>query len=83
MKNNRNELVDALKNGVVLVRFTKVNGEERLMHCTLHESFLPKSEKTEKSTKKMKDESVVTAWDVNKEDWRSFRVENVISASMF
>ena len=41
MTKMRANLVKNLKQNVVKVNFTKVNGEERTMNCTLHESVLP------------------------------------------
>ena len=35
-----------LEGEIATVKFTKVNGEERVMRCTLQESHLPKATKT-------------------------------------
>ena len=63
------------------VIFTKVNGEERNMVCTLKEGIIPKASKDPITQKKVRDisEEVLAVWDVNKEGWRSFRVANVVS----
>jgi|TARA_Y100000289_G_scaffold61841_1_gene70309 hypothetical protein len=63
------------------VIFTKLNGEERNMVCTLKEGVIPKATKDPISQKKVRDvsEEVLAVWDVNKEGWRSFRVKNVVS----
>ena len=80
----RCELLDALHNGILQVRFVKVNGEERIMTCTLAPEYLPKDireEETHKRTRKENPE-VISAWDTNKGAWRSFRLENVLSAKV-
>ena len=63
------------------VIFTKVNGEERNMVCTLKEDVIPKATKDPITQKKVRDlnEEVLAVWDVNKEGWRSFRISNVVS----
>jgi len=52
----------------VTVTFTKMNGEERVMNCTLYEMF-----EDIVSTNREK----ISVWDLDKEDWRSFRVDRV------
>lgn len=63
------------------VIFTKVNGEERNMVCTLKEGIIPKASKDPITQKKVRDisEEVLAVWDVKAEGWRSFRVANVVS----
>ena len=72
---DRNILLEALKKHECTVTFTKVNGETRVMPCTLKEDVIPKQES--KSTKKP-NESVVSVWCLDKQEWRSFRVNNVV-----
>jgi len=64
-----------LKSNVVEVKFTKVDGTERVMNCTLKPSLIP--EEAKPKTDKHGAEHVLPVWDVDKEDWRSFRVDNV------
>ena len=72
---DRNILLEALTNNVCTVTFTKVNGETRVMPCTLKDDVIPKLE--HKGTKKLND-SVVSVWCLDKKEWRSFRVDNVV-----
>ena len=72
---DRNILLGALKNHECTVTFTKVNGETRVMPCTLKEDLVPKVEP--KGTKKP-NEAVVSVWCLDKQEWRSFRVDNVV-----
>ena len=81
---NRDEIVEMLKSNVCKVEFTKVNGDKRLMTCTLQESFLPPAKKDDPLTQKKVREinpEVVSVWDTNAKGWRSFRVANVIEMS--
>ena len=72
---DRNILLEALKNHECTVTFTKVNGETRVMPCTLKEDVIPKLEPN--GTKKLND-AVVSVWCLDKKEWRSFRVDNVV-----
>jgi len=72
---DRNILIEALTKHECTVTFTKVNGETRVMPCTLREDVVPAVEP--KGTKKS-NESVVSVWCLDKKEWRSFRVDNVV-----
>ena len=80
----RSEMVDMLRQQVCQVKFIKVNGEERNMQATLREDLIPDHKKPK--DKGMDDGvqitiDVIKCFDVDKEDWRSFRVENVLNFS--
>ena len=72
---NREILLKALKENECTVTFTKVSGETRVMPCTLKEDVIPKQE--HKGTKKL-NEAVVSVWCLDKKEWRSFRIDNVV-----
>ena len=72
---DRNILLEALTKHECTVTFTKVSGETRVMPCTLKEDVIPKVE--HKVTKKP-NEAVVSVWCLDKKEWRSFRVDNVV-----
>ena len=81
---NRNEtqnLINALKNGVVTVVFKKINTEEiRIMPCTLKTQMYLKRNSVKTSIKEISaDSDHIAAWAIDKEAWRSFRLETVIS----
>ena len=80
----RNEMIEQLQVQKCRVVFKKINGEERDMVCTLIETILPKAKKedplTQKKVRAVNEETIV-AWDVGKDAFRSFRVENVVSFS--
>ena len=64
------------------VIFTKKDGTERAMHCTLLPEHLPAIDKQEgdevKPLKKQSEESIAV-WDIDKKAWRSFRIDSIVS----
>lgn len=73
------DVMKDLRDGVCRVTFTKKDGTERKMKCTLNEKFMPKVEfsKDAEATKKEPNKAVVKCWDLEKEAWRSFRVDSI------
>jgi len=71
---DKSNVIALMKEGVVTVEFTKVNGDYRKMEATLQPERMPEVvvEIEEKSPKKKSDTSL-SVWDVNAEGWRSFR----------
>ena len=55
------------------ITFTKVNGEERIMDCSLQEHIVPE---TSESNRKQNKE-ILPVFDINKGEWRSFRLDSV------
>ena len=81
----KEELYELLRKEVVEVTFTKLDGEERVMPCTLIESYLPPAKKDEPLTqKKVREVSdkVVAAWAVESQGFRSFRYDRVKSVKV-
>jgi hypothetical protein len=86
----REQLSLLLHAGVCVVEFTKVNGEVRAMPCTLNESLIlparvhvtntdnPVDFPASKKEKKQNPD-VMNVWCLDKKEWRSFRIANVIS----
>ena len=75
MTKKREVLVEGLKRNLMRVVFTKVNGEERTMLCTLHESVLPEPILSAPTRKENKD--TISVWDTENDDWRSFRMDSI------
>lgn len=74
----RDLLVGSLTTAVCKVDFTKINGEHRLMTCTLLSNHLPPlTESAEKKEKTLG--NTLSVWDVEKSSWRSFRLNQVNS----
>jgi len=70
---NRETLIKSLRKKAVRITFTKVNGEERVMDCTLQEHMIPPT----KLSNRKENEEVLPVWDVNKGEWRSFRLDSI------
>jgi hypothetical protein len=70
------EITKLLKRSDCKVNFTKVDGSEREMRCTLRNEVLP-SKLTEGATVKKTNEKNVAVWDLDKNQWRSFNTANV------
>ena len=68
----RKELIGKLKEGDVSVTFTKKDGTERVMKCTLKEDVIPSVESSKKENV-----GVVVVWDTEKKSWRSFRMDSI------
>jgi hypothetical protein len=83
MNMNRSEMIEELKANICTVTFTKVNGDERIMLCTLREDVLPEWESRVARDAPMVNENVVNVWHFalgqarHDDGWRSFRVDNV------
>lgn len=73
----REEIRQKLMAGPCEVTFTKVNGEERIMVCTLKPELLPQMEQVEGKTKKPSESIAVFL--PEEQVWRSFRVHSVKS----
>ena len=79
----RDNLIDTLRHNVVVVTFTKVNGEERVMTCTLLSDHIPNAPTTNGEVVIRESKSdALSVWDINANGWRSFRVSNVKSISI-
>ena len=76
----REDLEKLLEQNVLVVDFTKLNGDKRVMTCTLREDIKPAATKkdpmSQKAVRKVSD-AVVSVWDVNAKGWRSFRYDRV------
>jgi hypothetical protein len=77
----RQSLINDLKQHICEVHFTKVNGEQRRMRCTLDPSNIPVAMDPvymDEQHKKKENEEIIAVWDLEAQGWRSFRVANVI-----
>ncbi len=72
----RKWLKNVLETDVVEVTFTKKDGSERIMKCTLKEDVLPEVQNKET---KQKSQEAIAVWDVESEGWRSFRWDSIKS----
>lgn len=81
----RSEVKDVLVKDIVEVTFTKINGDERVMTCTLHPDNLPKpviKEGEDKKERVIKNpENSLAVFDMKAEGWRSFVIRNIKSVN--
>jgi hypothetical protein len=76
----REDLKNLLEHNVVEVDFLKLNGDRRVMTCTMRSDCRPPATKldplSQEAIRKVSD-AVVSVWDVNAQGWRSFRYERI------
>jgi hypothetical protein len=70
-------LKGALKTNIVDVTFTKKDGTERLMKCTLNPEILPKVEIKEDAKPRKESTTSICVFDTEKNEWRSFTIKSV------
>lgn len=75
----REDFKNNLRSKIGTVTFTKQNGEERIMRCTLQENMLPVQTDLEVAVQKKGPTDSLAVWDLEKNAWRSFRYDSVIS----
>jgi hypothetical protein len=75
-KKEKDWLKNLLHEREVVVEFVKKDGTMRKMTCTLSENKIP-SEKMPKNAEKTKNEEILAVFDVENQDWRSFRWDSV------
>lgn len=82
----RDTMLKDLRSNVVEVHFTKTNGENRVMRCTLAKHMLPESyqksleEQAEEKNFHKENPDVLAVWDLGANGWRSFRIDSVFYA---
>ena len=83
---NRDYCVNLLRNNICVVTFTKRDGTERVMRCTLMANYLPSQSTdssdgfgkiTEVKTSRKSSVDSVSLWDMDKNAWRAFTVNSV------
>ena len=71
----REDLVDRLKQSVVNVVFTKADGSERTMNCTLKLDNIPEDQHPKGVIKSESDQ--IRVFDTDIQEWRSFNFSSV------
>ena len=74
--------LSSLRSNTVKVLFTKQDGSEREMLCTLNEGSIPSDRLPKTPTVTSTSESAARVFDVEKQEWRSFRWDSVIKVSI-
>jgi hypothetical protein len=73
----REWLNDMLHHGPAKVTFTKADGTERVMNCTLEPDQLPVVEIKEGAKPRKESTTSLRVFDLDKKEWRSFTIKNV------
>ena len=79
---SREDVVELLRNDVAEVGFTKSNGTDRVMSCTLLAEVLSArvpTPETKTPSKKAPNPHTVAVFDLEADGWRSFRLDSVKS----
>jgi hypothetical protein len=78
----RKWLKTLLEEQTVEITFTKKDGTERIMKCTLKDDALPVVQNDfgdEDSTVRQKSKDALAVWDIESQGWRSFRWDSIKS----
>lgn len=79
------DIIETLRNNVCTVTFNKVNGDKRVMPCTLKADVLkdaPYAQDGEKVVERSANKTVVRCLATDINQWRSFKVENFVSMTV-
>jgi hypothetical protein len=85
MEITKEELKNLLTENTLSVLFKKADGSQRAMLCTLNPDYLPavdKKEGDEVKKAKTPSDTNIAVWDLEKNSWRSFRIDSIISYSI-
>jgi hypothetical protein len=66
-----------LKTETVTVTFTKKDGTERVMNCTLNPDIVPKVEIKEDAKPRKQSETSIRVFDTDIKEWRSFTTKSI------
>lgn len=79
---SKQDLREALQSGIATVVFTKADGSERTLNCTLKQNIIPVVEKSDSAPTKAENPDVLAVWDIENSGWRSFRLDSIISTTI-
>lgn len=73
---SRTDLVDSLRQGTFAITFTKKDGTERVMKCTLMDTVVvPHERKTDRVIERT--DNNLPVWDVEADAWRSVNLDTI------
>ena len=77
LNNSKESLATLLRSAAAKITFTKKDGTERTMHCTLQEGVaIPHERKTDRVKEPKPD--LLPVWDIEAQAWRTITVPNVL-----
>ncbi len=75
-------LGSVLKTNTVTITFTKKDGTERVMNCTLNPEVLPPAPVTENKKERKVNDTIMSVYDVDAKGWRSFTIKSLKHISL-
>ena len=80
----KENLVELLRHEILDIEFTKVDGTERVMKCTLLPEYVPNAPMNNGKVllQEGKGSDNISVWDTESNGWRSFRINSVKNISM-
>jgi len=80
VEGSKQSLIESLHKGPLKVTFTKKDGTERVMNCTLVDTFIePNPSGLKAAPGRKKSEAAMPVWDIDAKAWRAFRWDSIIS----
>jgi hypothetical protein len=76
---NKSQYQSQLFDNICVVTFTKKDGSERIMRCTLMNDIITENGLQPKGSSVVVNEKQVRCVDVDIMEWRSFNVDSVVS----
>ena len=70
-------ILEGLRNGSMLVVFTKADGTKREMHATLCEELIPEEKRPKEKPSSTVSSETQRVFDLKLKEWRSFRWDRV------
>lgn len=66
--------------GPVEITFTKANGQERVMNCTLRMDLIPiEVSDTAETQRPSPNLEIITVWDIDTQHWKAIRLDRITS----
>ena len=83
---DREFFMEMLRTGIVRIVFTKTDGTERTMNCTLTQTLIRphpnvRNSGKQRSPSRPNGPLLCVVFDVDEQDWRSFRWDSLLSVS--
>ena len=76
---NKDTLKQQLRESVKTITFTKTDGTQRVMKCTLQSTVIPPADPDKAPSARKTSDEALAVWDVDAAGWRSFRYDAIIS----
>lgn len=75
----KQEILQTLRAGICEVTFTKINGETRIMPCTLKQDLLPVKEQKSSTFNVFQERKgdAISVWCTDAQAWRSFKLSKL------